>query len=254
MTTNPRTIRFMRALVGGVVAELQTDKYVLTKSGARTSLPTAVVSELAAQGVVDLRHGYCRARPEARSWLKRQLADADQEAAQHRVTKTTKAGTVVNMVESPLARLAQPANGQASFLNAHHVEAGERIRKLVEQAHLVQRTTMSYDPTRLPSGNGGGKSGDVNDLALDARTSLRRIITALPPDCAGVVLDVCGFLKGLQQVETERQWPRRSAKLVLRIGLEQAATIYGLTPAAVGEPSKRNHNWLGPDARPMEWG
>ena len=54
-----------------------------------------------------------------------------------------------------------------------------------------------------------------------------------------MVLDVCGLLKGLQQVESERGWPRRSAKLVLRIGLEQAAGFFGLTGVPAGKAKSR---------------
>ncbi len=71
---------------------------------------------------------------------------------------------------------------------------------------------------------------------MPARPS-REIHDILPRDCAGVVLDVCGFLKGLQQVEIERGWPRRSAKLVLRIGLDRLAEHYGFSPRAVAGAS-----------------
>ena len=112
---------------------------------------------------------------------------------------------------------------------------------------------MSYDPTRLPSAKGGPSGGNVGDMAIDARAALARIGKALPPDCAGVVMDVCGYLKGLQQVEVERRWPRRSAKLVLRIGLEQAAAHFGYAPVASGAENQRDHAWMGEGARPMSY-
>jgi hypothetical protein len=48
----------------------------------------------------------------------------------------------------------------------------------------------------------------------------------------------------LQLIETERRWPRRSAKLVLRIGLEQLAGIMGLSAGAEGPVGGRQTGWL----------
>ena len=72
----------------------------------------------------------------------------------------------------------------------------------------------------------------------------------LPAECAGVVFDVCGWLKGLQEVERDRGWPRRSAKLVLRIGLDHLAEHYGLSPVAVGRSGSRPRGWMEDGARP----
>ena len=90
-------------------------------------------------------------------------------------------------------------------------------------------------------------------MAADARKALADLYRQLPRDCADVVLDVCGFGKGLQQVEAERGWPRRSAKLVLRIGLDRLAELYGLGEAAVGAESRRRRAWMD-GARPGEFG
>ncbi len=147
-------------------------------------------------------------------------------------------GRVVNLAESPLARLATAGpNGAAPFLAPHQVEAGERLRRLVERAHLSPRLTMSYDPAHTVGS--GGSAGDISDFAADARRMLADIYRVLPRDCADVVVDVCGLLKGLQQVEADRGWPRRSAKLVLRIGLEQLARYFGLEERVIGRPSTR---------------
>jgi hypothetical protein len=159
---------------------------------------------------------------------------------------------VINLSESPLARLATGAGGEAPYLLPHHVEAGERVRRLTERAQLQPRLTMSYSPAHSANGASSGPA-DISDLAADARKSLDDVARVLPPDCAGVVLDVCGLLKGLQTVEAERGWPRRSAKLVLRIGLEQLARHFGLDPSAVGR-SGRDRVWLGEGARPERFG
>jgi hypothetical protein len=108
---------------------------------------------------------------------------------------------------------------------------------------------MNYSgvPADRKAGNG---AGDISDLAADARRAVADIHRDLPTECAGVVIDVCGWLKGLQEVERERGWPRRSAKLVLRIGLDQLAHIYGIGPYAVGRDKGRSRHWLEDGARP----
>lgn len=146
--------------------------------------------------------------------------------------------------DAVLVRLAasKEADG-TSFLAPHHVVAANRLARLVERSRLGPRVTMSYDATRIGR-NGGNGVSDTSDSAADARQRLNRIAAALPPDCWGVVFDVCGLGKGLQLIETERRWPRRSAKLVLRIGLEQLAGIMGLSANAAGPTGGRQTGWL----------
>jgi hypothetical protein len=141
---------------------------------------------------------------------------------------------VLNLAESPLARLAAGSGSEPAFLARHQVEAGERVRRLVERARLTPRLTMSYSTAHVAGGKGPGHAGEMTDMAADARRALARLHQLLPRDCAEVVLDVCGLEKGLQQVETERGWPRRSAKLVLRIGLDRLAELWGIGAVAVG--------------------
>ena len=175
--------------------------------------------------------------------------DGNAFAAQHRITVPGPDGTELNLAESPLARLAAATKGEAPFLERHQVEAGERVRKLVERAQLQPRLTMSYSASRT-AGNRQQAATEISDMAADARKAVADIHRVLPRDCANVVIDVCGLLKGLQQVERDRGWPRRSAKLVLRIGLEQLAQHYGLSPVAIGEPNRKPRQWMGEGARP----
>ena len=224
--------RLVRALLAG--AELRRNKGSLEAAGV--VLADSAFRELVADGVLG---DDGRPRPEARNWLKRQMLDEDAFAAQHRLETVTSEGLRLNLDESPLARLAA---GATPFLSRHQVEAGERVRRLCERARMQPRVTMSYSGAQMGGSKGASRAAEISDLAADARRQLSALHTALPADCAGVVLDVCGLLKGLQQVESERGWPRRSAKLVLRIGLEQAAGFFGLTGVAAGK------------ARPRMWG
>jgi hypothetical protein len=220
--------RFVRALLAG--AEFRRDERGVEAAGV--ALPEADFLALVTAGVL---RDDGRPLPEARTWLRRQMLDADAFAAQHRQETVTAAGLRLNLDESPLSRLAA---GDTPFLARHQVEAGERVRKLCERAGMQPRLTMSYSGVQS-AGTAASGVAEASDLALDARRQLSALHAALPADCAGVVVDVCGLLKGLQQVESERGWPRRSAKLVLRIGLEQAAGFFGLTGAAGGKAKAR---------------
>ncbi len=135
--------------------------------------------------------------------------------------------------------LARLAAGADPFLGPHHLEAARRFEALARRAAMGQRVTMSYDPARVGErGAGGGGPRDLPDGAMVGRRSLGRIAEAMPRDCWGVLLDVLVFGKGFSEIETERRWPRRAAKLVLRIGLDQLAAQYGL--GATGEGGSRN--------------
>ncbi|UXN73482.1 DUF6456 domain-containing protein [Devosia sp. A8/3-2] len=146
--------------------------------------------------------------------------------------------------DAVLVRLAASKEADGSpFLAPHHVAAANRLAKLVERSRLSPRVTMSYDASRIGRSGGNGV-GDASDSAADARQRLNKMAALLPADCWGVVFDVCGLGKGLQLIETERRWPRRSAKLVLRIGLEQLAGIMGLSAGAEGPAGGRQTGWL----------
>jgi hypothetical protein len=237
----------VRALLEGNAARVHD---AVVRAGTAT-LEMSAAMALVADGVLESEGGGFRPSRLARDWLRRQLCETDGFADQHRAMVRRADGTAINLNESPLARLAVAASGEArAFLEPHQVEAGERVRRTCERARLQPRVTMSYNAAHTAGVSGGGAAAEISDLAAEARKQLAAIPQVLPPDCAGVVLDVCGLLKGLQLVETERGWPRRSAKLVLRIGLDQLARHYGLAAVATGPASGRSRGWMGEGARP----
>jgi hypothetical protein len=131
------------------------------------------------------------------------------------------------------------------FLRLHHLAAADRLEALIARAQLMPRVTMSYSPAAV----GGSRSSanvaaDISDSAAGARQRINAIAASLPADCWSVMFDVCAFGRGLQDIETERRWPRRSAKLVLRIGLDQLAAQFGLAPHQAGTQGRPVRGWL----------
>lgn len=248
-----RTIRFVRSLLGGGIAvELGSGEFTKGQNSQRAGLDARKVRELISDGVLASCDGGCKATPLAHGWLRRKLSETGDPADQHRFSVASGKGGRINLNESPLARLSVSINGGAPFLQTHHLESGERVRRLFERARMIQRTTMSYDPNRLPAtGQRDGSGADLSETAIDARRELATIRELLAKDCACAVFDVCGYMKGLQTIEIERNWPRRSAKLVLRVGLEQLARHFGLTRVATGRGTNKTRHWSDAGARPQ---
>ena len=154
--------------------------------------------------------------------------------------------------DNGLSRLATGRTaGDQPFLQPHHLLAATRLERLIERARLAPRVTMSYDPGRTGgAGQACNLAAEITDTAAAARQKLNQLAAAIPPECWGVLIDVCGFAKGLQTIETERRWPRRSAKLVLRIGLDQLALLLGINAQAVCRPNNAIQAWL-PERLPI---
>ena len=152
----------------------------------------------------------------------------------------------VNHDESPLAwlRRRKDATGRP-MIEASEFAAGERLRSDYERAQLMPRVTANWTASvagKRRSGNNG--IADLTESALAARRRVEDALRALEPEMGNLAVDFCCFLKGLEQIEREQQWPARSAKVVLRLTLAALARHYGLATRA-----------RGPDAAPLRhWG
>lgn len=138
-----------------------------------------------------------------------------------------KQSAMLNIAESPLSRLyfRRDKNG-VSFISEEEFTAGERLRQDFEKAQLQPKITASLDTTI--GGKGAIDASDISDFAIDARARVYKALDCLGPELTSVTLDICCFLKGLEYVERERNWPRRSAKLMLKTGLSMLVRHYGL--------------------------
>jgi hypothetical protein len=237
--------------------------YCLSRGGRKlTAVSTETVGSLLTRGLIEKRGPDCYAVSEvARNWIKR-LEGGDQPfRTQHdAIAKAPVPGedreVLTNLDESPIATLARKfAKNGTPFLSRDLVVAAEKLRRDFEIGHLQPRVTANWSAS-INRGRRTGEPGNIEDLtemALSARRRVDRAIEAVGPELSGVLIDVCCFLKGLETVERERQWPARSAKLVLRIALQALARNYGLTASATGPTDGRGkvRNWGAEDFRPV---
>jgi hypothetical protein len=127
--------------------------------------------------------------------------------------------------------------------------AGERLAKDIIAAGMMPRTTMDWSRGGQIDG-GGGRGLNPTEAAIAARARIDAAFRAVGPDLAGLLIDVCGFDKGLEAIEQERRWPVRSAKVVVRLALDALARHYGYADGATGRPSVRSRAWTSEGPRP----
>jgi hypothetical protein len=218
------------------------------------------IQKLVASGLLAKIEGGLAATPAAAAWLRR-LSNTDGSAfrTQHdefaRIGVASGGGaTLANLDESPVATLARRSGRSGEpWLSPHAVAAAERLRRDFEVGQLQPRVTANWSASVSDGRRTGDHSGvtDLTDMALAARQRFDRAMQVVGPELCGVLADVCCFLKGLETVERERQWPARSAKLVLRLALERLASHYGLLPVATGRSGSGDmRHWGADDYRP----
>jgi hypothetical protein len=203
------------------------------------------------------------------AWLARRAASRtdDPFLAQHRLNETAphhddgpragqEAAPVLtrNAAESPLAWLrhrrgrdGSPLLGDAAFA------AGERLRADLTRAALVAGPGAGWSAAGRVDGGGWRPDRlNQNEAVLAARQRVRRALEAVGPDFAGLLVDVCGFLKPIADLEAEQNWPVRSGKVILRLALEALARHYGLSDEGRGQRNPRHLAvWRDLDARPV---
>ena len=190
----------------------------------------------------------------ARSESERAGMPVDKFRAQHLGLASRKIRTAdgehavtVDEAESPLAWLARRKGRDGkSHLDPVHLQAGERLRADFTRGQLMPRVTSNWTAA-VADGPRGGAPATFSDVVVAARQRVRHALDAAGPEFAGLLLDICCFLKRLEDVERERSWTPRSAKVVLQLGLDRLARHYGLGTEARGRARAPVRTWLAPD-------
>jgi hypothetical protein len=151
--------------------------------------------------------------------------------------------------ESPLAWLRQRRDKAGKpMISAIEFEAGERLRADFERGHMTPRVTASWDAGAVPSRQARGAPGvgmEMADVVVAARQRVELALQAVGPELSGMLLDVCCFLKGIEQAERNGGWPQRAGKVVLQLGLAHLARHYGLDRQQQNGPA-RVRLWVAP--------
>lgn len=159
----------------------------------------------------------------------------------------------VNLAESPLSMIARRRDRDGRrFLTDDEFRAGERLRSDYTRGQLMPRLGANWQASVVSgrSRDERGGAAELTDASLAARQRVENAIRAVGPELAGVLVDICCYLKGLETVERERGWPVRSAKIVLKSALAALARHY--------EPESARHlsrkpvmlHWGAADYRP----
>jgi len=158
----------------------------------------------------------------------------------------------VDRAESPLAWLAcRRGRDGRPLIAPHQFIAGERLRADFTFAQLMPRMTTDWSAA-VDGGSASGGEANATEAMIAARQRVHAALEAVGPEFAGLLFDVCCFLKGLEDVERERFWPHGSAKIVLRLALERLARHYGYAGEARGPARSALRRWSAADDGPAD--
>ncbi|MCK5494803.1 MAG: DNA replication protein [Hyphomicrobiaceae bacterium] len=163
----------------------------------------------------------------------------------------------LNPAESPIAWLRRRKDKDGEpMISQPQFDAGERLRADFWFAQMTPRVTANWSAvggTGRRRKSGAGSSSDMLDSVAAARERVGRALAVVGPELAGVLIDVCCHLKGLEAAEREAGWPQRSGKVVLQLALSRLARHYGLGESASHATPRaaQVRHWGSGDYRPV---
>lgn len=218
------------------------------------SFPLAMVAQLRKHDLVAERRGIREDRvfaitPVGEAYLRRQSASHDTAffAQHHELLESTivvegvREKVVLDAAEGPLDWLARrrDTNGEP-LIDAACFTAGERLRRDLTVASMIPSVTTNWDASAIGKTSSGPRDvAGASHASLAARQRVSQAMTAVGADFAGLLIDLCGFAKGLATIEQERGWPSRSGKVVVKLALARLADHYGLEGRAQGPARSR---------------
>lgn len=247
----------------GMQAERRGEQIVLVRKGSSVSLasglPMGVLAELIESGAVRCQSRAGRSAfsitEAGRARLRREAAEEAPFASQHRTLETREiAGETgservrVNTREDPLD-VFRRGRICAHLVGAAELQAADRLTRDLVMAQSVPQVTANW--SRLTVDCAGYNPGlSVPESIAEARRRVDGAMRAVGPDFSGILLDICGFSKGLETLEKENALPLRSGKVVVGFALRALARHYGLANAATGKERGPMRHWGAEGYRP----
>ncbi len=138
------------------------------------------------------------------------------------------------------------------LISAEQLAAGERLAGDLWRARMTPRVTSVWTGVPGDAGSRRGAPGagiDIADTVIAAKVRVERALKAVGPEFAGPLIDVCGHMLGLDDIERINGLPMRSGKMLLRTALTRLARHYGLLPPEHGEAeiARRIAGWMSED-------
>jgi hypothetical protein len=154
-----------------------------------------------------------------------------------------------NEAESPVGWLSRRRDKEGRpLISSEQLAAAERLRADFYFAQMTPRVTAEWSPVAV-RGTGRrsapGAGVEIQDGVLAAAERVHRALGAVGPELAGILIDVCCHLKGLEETERRADWPQRTAKIILRMALNSLARHYGLLG---------HHNAHRQEGKILHWG
>ncbi|MEO8651381.1 MAG: DUF6456 domain-containing protein [Hyphomicrobiaceae bacterium] len=138
------------------------------------------------------------------------------------------------------------------LISAEQLAAGERLAADLWRARMTPRVTSVW--TGVPGDGSSRRSApgagiDIADAVIAAKARVERALKSVGAELAGPLIDVCGHMLGLDDIERLNGLPTRSGKLLLKTALTQLARHYGYLPPEHGdaEIARRIAGWMADD-------
>lgn len=226
--------RFLLAMASTQKAAFKGESGRFRIPRQRPSISPEEAEELIRRDLAALREDGALAPTEAgMAWAKRSAGSDNAFRDQHGDVVRDAHGPALELSESPLLWLHRRRDADGNRLIGDAMfAAGERLRADFTFGNMTPRVTLNW--TAAVQGSRNPHGADPSETTLAARQRVRRAVERVGPELSGVLIDVCCFLKRLEDVERDRRWPARSAKVILTLALQRLARHYGYSDCAQG--------------------